>query len=171
MAARIIPIFPPPSVAVYSEETEESAWIASTESPGVIVRETSPRELNARWISIRMEIYRIKLAREFEASYPPDLHDDHKTTQIVPKHPKRKMVVQIKLQIKKKWDKIGVWFCRSFHPLVDYQPGSDISVCPSCHRKYAAPWYNPPQLPEGVYFNDEPFIEPLNRTRHFYRRD
>jgi len=118
----------------------------------LVVRETPAWKVREQWAMVQ----HAHLQNELQIAH----EEDHSHDEIVPLPAPRRLT-----WIERKLDEYGVWICQHFHPLPRYIRGEDFSTCPSCHRRYGAPWADPSKLDADVYVNDEPFVASKEFTR------
>ena len=112
----------------------------------LVLRETPPRKLRERWAHIQQYMYSEKLRLSLLDAHIAE-NIDHDLTPL-PKETKDTRVGRI-------LDKLGVIVCRVSHPIPNVPLGKNYSQCPSCNRKYALPWVEYHDVPEGVYFHKD----------------
>ena len=144
--------------AVILEFPREEKYPESSGDSVYVLRETPAWKVRDRWQVIK------RLRDELILH-----HSLNSCDEIVPLTPpvEQKGIARV-------FENFGIWFCRNFHRVEDYEIGETFSEC-RCGRKYALPWAFPthptilslfpiPHDPH-VYVNTEPFPWPSEKTR------
>ena len=139
-------------VQIYEElcYADQETWGETSSDAHLIVRETPAWKMRQNWANTKLRIQRQNLDRQ--------LHDLHYAENVDHFLPTPTAVEQTEHNPIAKWigfniERFGVMFCRSFHRLPEYQPGSLYTEC-VCGRKYAVPWADQSKLPHDVYRQD-----------------
>ena len=118
----------------------------------LVVRETPAWKVREQWALVQ----HAHLQSELQVLHA----EDHSHDVVVPHS-----AIRPQSWWMEKLDDLEVFVCRHFHKLPKYIRGEDYSTCPTCQRRYGAPWADPKKLDADVYISSEKFINNTTFTK------